>query len=373
MKPPSNETMNTSPAVADSGPVSGARTASPTPAPTVSVIIPNYNRGTLVAETIANMLGQTLPPLEVIVVDDGSTDDSRNVIEGFGDKVRLLCQENLGPGAARNAGLQAAQGEFIQFMDSDDLASLNKLEVQATAMQQAKADLSYGPWIKLSFDGHRVIPENHVLQAKPVPADKSLLHWFLTNWSIVFQTCLFRRSFLLEAGLYRTDMFLAEDLEYFTRILLRSPKIIFTPESLTLYRLHAINKLTESGTEDQKKTQDRARHLALARRHCREAGLGDDPTRAWLYRLKAWRCLQELQGSDDTSSEFRDELVAALQPSLPNAAYRAGELLVRFSGGLRQRVFGSRWTRPYRPSRLDDRQIRLIEELGFTLSQPAPR
>jgi len=360
--------MQPFPIVADSGPVNGTHGTSPTTAPTISVIIPNFNRGALVAETIANMLGQTLPPLEVIVVDDGSTDDSRQVIGSFGGKVRLLCQDNRGPGAARNAGLLAAQGEFIQFMDSDDLASLNKLEVQANAMRASGADICYGPWVKLSFDGQRVIPENHVLQSKPVPDDKPLLHWFLTNWSIVFQTCLFRRAFLMEAGLYRTDMFLAEDLEYFTRILLRNPKIIFTPDSLTLYRLHTINKLTESGTEDRQKTRDRARHLALARRYCREAGIETDPTRTWHYRIKAWRCLKELEGTTGDAAELCDELRASLGRAIPHPAYHLGEVLIRVSGGLRQRLFGSRWTRPYRPSKLADRHVRLIEELGFTLS-----
>jgi hypothetical protein len=360
--------MNVSSTVAHSVPGSGRSKAPPAPAPTVSVIIPNYNRGALVAETIANMLGQSLPPFEVIVIDDGSTDDSREVIKGFGEKVRLLCQENKGPGAARNAGLEAANGEFVQFMDSDDLASLNKLEVQGRAMQELKADIAYGPWIKLSFDGQRVIPENHVLQSRPVPSDKSLLHWFLTNWSIVFQTCLFRRTFLLETGRYRTDMFLAEDLEYFTRILLKEPKIIFTPESLMLYRLHTINKLTESGTKDEKKTRDRARHLAMARRHCQQAGIADDPTASWHFRIKAWRCLQELNGSGEDIPELREELMASLDPKLPDGAYRLGEILIQLSGGMRQRLIGSRWTRPYQASKIHDHQVRLIEELGFTLS-----
>src|SRR5690606_32045215 len=217
-----------------------------------------------------NMLGQSLPPFEVIVIDDGSTDDSRDIIGAFGDKVKLLCQRNQGPGAARNAGLQAARGDYVQFMDSDDLASLNKLEVQADAMQEQNADICYGPWIKLSFDGHRVIPENHVLQSRPVPSDKSLLHWFLTEWSIVFQTCLFRREFLLDVGLYRTDMFLAEDLEYFTRILLNDPKIVFTHDSPMHNQLHGINKLTDSVTGDEKTLLGRARHLAMARLHCRD-------------------------------------------------------------------------------------------------------
>ena len=363
----SESDMKASPTVAENGPHPGIGSQI-IPSPTISVIIPNYNRGVLVAETIANMLGQSLPPYEVIVVDDGSTDDSREIIGAFGKKVTLLCQTNQGPGAARNHGLLAAKGDYIQFMDSDDLASLNKLEVQAAAMDKAEADVCYGPWIKLSFDGHRVIPENHVLQTRPVPTSKTLLHWFLTDWSIVFQTCLFRREFLLDVGLYRTDMFLAEDLEYFTRILLKDPKIVFSEESLMLYRLHEINKLTESGTDDQKKILDRARHLAMAQQHCRKYHPTKNPTSNWRFRLKAWRCLEDLRQSGASLEEVQRELEKALVPGIPCAAYRLGETVIRLSGGMRQRINGSRWGRSYQPGKVARQHIRLIEELGFTLS-----
>ena len=90
------------------------------PASRISVIIPNFNREALIGETVSNLLDQTLPPSEIIVVDDGSTDKSVDVIHAFGDKVELIRQANQGPGAARNAGLKIATGEFIQFQDSDD-------------------------------------------------------------------------------------------------------------------------------------------------------------------------------------------------------------------------------------------------------------
>src|SRR5579859_1319636 len=104
--------------------------------PKVSVIVPNYNRETLVGETISNLLAQTLPPFQIIVVDDGSTDKSVDVIRSFGGTVKLIQQPNQGPGAARNAGLKIAAGDFVQFQDSDDLLSLNKIETQAKLLEQ---------------------------------------------------------------------------------------------------------------------------------------------------------------------------------------------------------------------------------------------
>src|SRR5262245_27872009 len=111
----------------------------------VSVIIPNYNRAALVGETIDNMLAQSLPPAEVIVVDDGSVDDSVAVIDSFVNRVKLIRQPNRGPGAARNAGLEIATGDFIQFMDSDDLASLNKLEDQVALLNRTGASVAFSP------------------------------------------------------------------------------------------------------------------------------------------------------------------------------------------------------------------------------------
>ncbi len=85
----------------------------------VSVIIPNYNRAAIIGETIENMLSQTLTPHEIIIVDDGSNDNSLEVLKKFGNKIQLITQSNKGPGAARNAGLAVATGTYIQFMDSD--------------------------------------------------------------------------------------------------------------------------------------------------------------------------------------------------------------------------------------------------------------
>ena len=129
----------------------------------VSVIIPNYNRENFIGATIRNLLAQTLKPYEIIVVDDGSTDNSLGVIHSFGDKVKVLRQANKGPGAARNAGLRVATGEYIQFQDSDDFISLNKLETQVKKIQSTNADLVYGPFVKGFLEGGRFVPEDVAL------------------------------------------------------------------------------------------------------------------------------------------------------------------------------------------------------------------
>jgi glycosyltransferase involved in cell wall biosynthesis len=98
----------------------------------VSVIIPVYNTGPYIAETLDSLLNQTYPSREIIVVDDGSTDDTPRRLEAYRPWVTVIRQHNAGPGAARNAGLRMASGEYIAFLDHDDLWLPEKLEIQVS-------------------------------------------------------------------------------------------------------------------------------------------------------------------------------------------------------------------------------------------------
>jgi glycosyltransferase involved in cell wall biosynthesis len=222
----------------------------------VSVIIPSYNRADLVVETIRNQQAQTLPPFEIIVVDDGSTDESKDVIRSLNPKVTLIEQKNQGPGAARNAGFAAATGEYIQFMDSDDLASLNKLKIQVAALESSNADMAFCPWFHIQWGKGLETRPKEVLQSQHPGKQHSLLEWHLRGWTIVLQNCLFKRSFLENIGPQKTDLLVGEDWEFFNRIFLAEPNAVFTPGCLTLYRLHDEGKLSGTGTSSAKKTEE---------------------------------------------------------------------------------------------------------------------
>src|SRR3954470_1810603 len=103
---------------------------------TVSVIIPTYNYARYLPQAIDSALGQTHAPLEVIVVDDGSTDDTPRVLEAYASRIRVIRQANQGAGAARNAGIAAARGEYVAFLDSDDLWRRDKLELQLARFRE---------------------------------------------------------------------------------------------------------------------------------------------------------------------------------------------------------------------------------------------
>ncbi len=97
--------------------------------PTISVVIPTYNRAELVADCVRSVISQTAEPLEIIVVDDGSTDDTAEVLCKFQDRITYVSQDNAGPGAARNNGIRRATGDYIAFIDSDDLWTPWTIEV----------------------------------------------------------------------------------------------------------------------------------------------------------------------------------------------------------------------------------------------------
>src|SRR5258708_3362172 len=110
--------------------------------PPVSVIIPCYNGRRFLSQAIDSVLVQTIVPGEIIVVDDGSTDDSAEVAESYGPPVRVIRQANQGESAARNVGIAAARGDYLLFLDADDLLESQSLEILADAVNQAPGSVA---------------------------------------------------------------------------------------------------------------------------------------------------------------------------------------------------------------------------------------
>ncbi len=129
--------------------------------PLISVIIPAYNSEKDIADAVRSALGQTYQPIEVIVVDDGSTDLTAEKVKDFGERVALIRKPNGGPASARNAGLKAAQGEFVAFLDADDIWLPRKLEKQAAIMRR-------DPRAGLVACGEMIVDHNGLVQGQLV-------------------------------------------------------------------------------------------------------------------------------------------------------------------------------------------------------------
>jgi len=161
-------------------------------ATTVSVIVPTYNRSAWIGATLRTVLAQTHRPHEIIVIDDGSADDTASVVAGFGSEVRYVRQDNAGVSAARNHGARIATGEFLAFVDSDDLWHPRKVEIQLLALRQTGAHWSITGCDVIGLD------DNVIAGREGFPAVFPLFHDEGTSPTDFF-TQYFRRD-AVEAG-----------------------------------------------------------------------------------------------------------------------------------------------------------------------------
>jgi glycosyltransferase involved in cell wall biosynthesis len=207
--------------------------------PTVSVVIPAYNNARFVLEAVDSALAQTLAPLEVIVVDDGSTDDTTAALEPRSERIRLIRQENGGVAAARNTGIRSARGTLIAFLDADDVWLPEKLERQAPLHER-------DPRIGLSHCGlvevdERLEPIRERLDG--LSGDhvaETMLYGQGNRLHASGSTMMVTRAALEAVGDFDLEVPPSEDWELMFRVARRF-KIGFVPQSLVLYRQHPGN------------------------------------------------------------------------------------------------------------------------------------
>jgi len=206
--------------------------------PVVSVIIPTYNRASYIAEAIRSVQGQTYPNYEIIVADDGSTDNSAEIVAGFGDAVTYVPLPHRGqPAATRNGGLCVASGEFIAFLDSDDLFLPNKLALQLSAFEaHPEAGLVYSNGC--FFRGDPTQPTGYVLDGLPTPSGDVFAELLQGNF-LTTPVVLIRRACLDVVGMFdeRPDFLAVEDYDLWLRIAAQLP-VIYAPGNVAAIRRH---------------------------------------------------------------------------------------------------------------------------------------
>lgn len=203
--------------------------------PLVSVVIPAYNRAALIGESLDSVYAQTYEPVEVIVVDDGSSDDLASALSPYLDRgLRLIRHEvNKGAPAARNTGIAQAKGEFIAFLDSDDLWEPSKTARQVNALLASGAEtaLVYSGIKKVDQDGRFLGYKN------PVKKGSIYLDLLANNWIGSTSTALVRASALARVGGFDTTLRSRQDLDLWLRIA-KEYLIEFVDDPLVVYRVH---------------------------------------------------------------------------------------------------------------------------------------
>jgi glycosyltransferase involved in cell wall biosynthesis len=188
--------------------------------PKVSVVIPTYNRSFLLEKAIVSVLEQTFTNYEIIVVDDGSSDNTRQVIDKFAGRVRYYYQENGGPSSARNRGIQAAMGEYIAFLDSDDVFFPEKLETQARALDENQEyGMVFSHAVTMDEEGHPAGSSwKGVMSGWIYPRNL-----FIKNCMIATPSVMVRASVFERVGVFDESLSLCEDLDLWRRIARRYP------------------------------------------------------------------------------------------------------------------------------------------------------
>jgi len=211
---------------------------------TISVVIPAYNVGQHVGRAIGSVLAQTCPADEVIVVDDGSSDNTVDAVRSFGDRVILIQQKNAGASAARNTGIRAATGHWIAFLDADDEWLPDMLQLQTDILRQHPDLVWTSGNYKVCFcrKGYDLI-KHDPQYIQTLLGNKAYFEDYLNAFfrGICGWTCcmIIRRDVLIETGLFCTDLPKANDTDMWLRIVYRYPQIGFVAEPLAIYHVEA--------------------------------------------------------------------------------------------------------------------------------------
>jgi glycosyltransferase involved in cell wall biosynthesis len=205
--------------------------------PLVSILIPCYNAERWVGRTVESALAQTWARKEIIVVNNGSTDGSLAALKEYeSERVLVVTKENEGASVARNRAYSESQGEFIQYLDADDLLAADKIEVQMRRLLEAAPEhVAAGAWGRF-YDS----PENTVFVREPVWANMPAIDWLVTawgcGWMMASHAWLTPRSLIEKAGGWDETPSPNDDGEFFARVLLNSRGVIFCDEARAFYR-----------------------------------------------------------------------------------------------------------------------------------------
>jgi glycosyltransferase involved in cell wall biosynthesis len=236
--------------------------------PKVSVLIPCYNADKYIGETLESVFRQTWPELEVIVVDDGSTDGSADVVRSFErPNLHFVQQPNRGSIVARNLCCSYATGEFVQYLDSDDLIAPDKIALQMRRLANAPRCVASAEWGRFYKS-----PQETRFCEEPVWRDLSPIDWLALSRAeglgMMFPALwLIPMNIVRAIGPWNKELSLADDTEYFTRVVLASDQVLFCAGARCYYRSGLRGSL--SGTRSRRGLASQFTVLDLCERYLR--------------------------------------------------------------------------------------------------------
>ena len=248
----------------------------------ISIVMPAYNAGDTIRASIQSVLDQTYQKFELIIIDDGSTDATADIVRDFCDAVRFVTQENGGPAVARNHGIELCQYDWVTFLDSDDLWQPHKLERQLQRAQETTAAIVYTN-VRNFGAGDRV---GEFRNLPPMPQGDVFVDLLRDNF-VTLSTVMIRRDVLLDVGGFRPEMTGTEDWDLWLRLAEQGQEFAAISEPLVDYRWlddsfsrnNDLMTTMRTRTVRQMLQTDRGRRLSWAIR--REIQANAAATSAW--------------------------------------------------------------------------------------------
>lgn len=225
----------------------------------VSVIMPMYNAEKFIREAIESVIHQSYPMWELYIVDDGSTDSSYEIAKEYvSEKIHLISQINSGACVARNRAIRESQGEFIKFLDADDVLDPHCLSVQvAQIMQLPETQIPFGDYCFINKDGG-LIYQHAFSWEEDLARDQEL--FFYNHWEVLISTPLHRRIELLSVGLFDEKLARGQEYDLHFRLANAGYEFVYFPIQTFSYRSH--DSASRISTETKKKTYSTYSYLA---------------------------------------------------------------------------------------------------------------
>jgi len=285
----------------------------------VSIIVPVFNRAGPLAEAVASAVAQRYRPIEILIVDDGSTDETHAVAEALAaqhpDLVRVLSRANGGPGLARESGRQAARGELIQYLDSDDILMPAKLELQVAALcRRPECGIAYGITHEVDAQGVERTP---AIRASNREIPRMFPAFVAERWWNTVSP-LYRVAAVAAAGPW-SDLRLEEDWEYDARVAALGLPLAYVPEVVALVRDVAVNRLSRGQALEVGRNRNRARAHLLILEHASGAGVHRECAEMARFARELF-LLARQSGAAGLARESGELFAAARRASTPERA-----------------------------------------------------